>query len=115
MAQQRGIHAPQGVFEVGHAMPPKKYQDFVESAPHARLAKQHPKHERDAREYVSITPADACTELQRLKRAARAAEARQLRTQLKAINHLNRDNRAARDLQNCFDEHARHPDEARAF
>ena len=97
-------------------MPPKKYQDFVESALHARLAEQHPTHERDAHEYVSITPADAyVTELQGLKTAARAAEARQLRTQLKAINHLNRDNRAARDLQNCFDEHARHADEARTF
>jgi len=36
-------------------MPPKKYQDFLESAPHARLAKQHPKDERHVRNYVSIT------------------------------------------------------------
>ena len=65
-------------------------------------------------------PADAYVrKLEKLKKAAAGGKVGQLQRNLqdarRAVGDLNRENRAAKDLRNCFSEYPRHPDEARSF
>jgi len=70
--------------------------------------------------FAPSAPADAYVrKLEELKKVAAGGKVKQLQRDLddarRAVGDLNRDNRAAKDLRNCFSEYPRHQGEALLF